>query len=1310
MFGLFGGPQRRLARSFRSAYKTAMRSSDASERVAAAEKALELAPQLEPWPFDRLSRQEAVCRAHTVRGQAYWELIRHDPVRYSERALESYAHAARHMTPADGEVWAILLMNIALVYADRPQGDRGENIEQAIRMLEEALSVLDPKLHRETWLASTFNLASCYGQRAVGDRAENVERSIRAQEAALALLSPRREPLRRATVLTGLGAAYYERPAGDRAENIETAIKLMEEALIVLSPKRTPYEWAMIQGNLSNAYAGRPRGRPAENYERAIKANDLCLTVFTAEDTPSEWAAAQLNRGGLFMDRPSGDPTLNNEEAVRAFERALSVLTPQEFAYQHAVAMQNLALAKSGRIAGSKRENVESAIEDARVAAAAINRETMPVAWAQAQIALGNALAETRVGNRGERIEEAIKLYEAALAVMTPTSEPESWATVMGHLANALAERVEGDRGENIERAIRVQEEALKFIDKSVNPRSWAGAVQNLAISYGLREAGMRADNVEKQIALIETALAVVGERDYPHQHSALLEALGDAFTNRVRGSHLDNLDSALRSYEAAARARSHDENVEAWLRLEQKRLKVLFGLAAAHSKTGAGVHAGLEAGAGTRPDVDAFITNLFDSGAAVSPDDHPRTWAATRVNIGDAYMRSASSAGGSLEDLVGGMKGNAFKALEAYEAALSAVSRDNDPLLWADIKYRISKAYVLLHMCAEFQEVGPDELKKRAATDLRRGDEESARHLDSAINALEESLKVETAEGAPRSHLESAVRLGELQVMRRDWAAAEAAYASACGAADRILSMVGLSESEVKDTLKAFGEIATLAPFASLMLGRVGRALELIEAGRGRMLANALMLETLPLPAAARGELHHLQRQIAAQERRLASPRTFYRGGPLEESVRLRSRLREVVAQAEAGDAARSIGPAELIAELIADGTVVVIPVLTYYGGKIVVALRREGADESHVVNAGDEAEITLGHTFQSSIGESGRGWRDQYLAYRSGELSDDDWTATLEAASSVVGEVFAGPLMRALESLGVGPGTRLNLLPQGVLGHFPLPIARDPRSGETLLERFELSLSPSLTASRYARVRAGERPQSLASLSNPRGNLKSADFEAELAESWFASGSRRKLSGRNATLANSLEVLRGRGLWHFATHGDFDTASPLKSGLDLAGRERLNLETLFETRGLGAPRLVILSACETGLYDLGELPHEFIGLPGAFLQAGAAGVIATLWPVVDIATALLLGRFYDIYLGERASPSGALRAAQLWLRGATRDELRGAIDRWSAEGRLTPPRAAVALLELDEETAGREAAPFASPAFWGGFVHYGA
>ena len=75
---------------------------------------------------------------------------------------------------------------------------------------------------------------------------------------------------------------------------------------------------------------------------------------------------------------------------------------------------------------------------------------------------------------------------------------------------------------------------------------------------------------------------------------------------------------------------------------------------------------------------------------------------------------------------------------------------------------------------------------------------------------------------------------------------------------------------------------------------------------------------------------------------------------------------------------------------------------------------------------------------------------------------------------------------------------------------------------------------------------------------------------------------------------------------------------------------------------------RLVVLSACETA-QPQDRLTDELAGMPGAFLQAGATGVVGSLWRVHDESTANLMTRFYEHLRESPQSPAHAFRRAQL-------------------------------------------------------------
>jgi CHAT domain-containing protein len=124
-------------------------------------------------------------------------------------------------------------------------------------------------------------------------------------------------------------------------------------------------------------------------------------------------------------------------------------------------------------------------------------------------------------------------------------------------------------------------------------------------------------------------------------------------------------------------------------------------------------------------------------------------------------------------------------------------------------------------------------------------------------------------------------------------------------------------------------------------------------------------------------------------------------------------------------------------------------------------------------------------------------------------------------------------------------------------------------------------------------------------------------------------------------------------RGVLHLATYGVLNTHNPLFSYVDLAqgGGEDGRLE-VHEVFGLDlAAELVVLSACQTALGSgaLADVPNgdDWLGLTRAFLHAGAARVVATLWAVEDRSTADLMEEFYD-RRAEGAADATALAQAQ--------------------------------------------------------------
>ena len=227
-----------------------------------------------------------------------------------------------------------------------------------------------------------------------------------------------------------------------------------------------------------------------------------------------------------------------------------------------------------------------------------------------------------------------------------------------------------------------------------------------------------------------------------------------------------------------------------------------------------------------------------------------------------------------------------------------------------------------------------------------------------------------------------------------------------------------------------------------------------------------------------------------------------------------------------------------------------------------------------------------------------------------------------------------------------------KLIIVAHGPLHYLPFNALHDGR--EYLIERYSLRLLPSASVIKYLKAAKSAKAGGLLVLGNPdlgdpRYDLVHAQTEA-LAVSQAIPQSRvlvRKQASETAFKQYGADF----SYLHFASHGQFDAAAPLKSALLLAGDAqndgRLTVGELYSL-SLDAD-LVTLSACETGLGKVAS-GDDVVGLTRGFLYAGSRSIVASLWKVDDAATAHLMTKFYATL--KQADTREALRAAQLATR----------------------------------------------------------
>ncbi len=233
----------------------------------------------------------------------------------------------------------------------------------------------------------------------------------------------------------------------------------------------------------------------------------------------------------------------------------------------------------------------------------------------------------------------------------------------------------------------------------------------------------------------------------------------------------------------------------------------------------------------------------------------------------------------------------------------------------------------------------------------------------------------------------------------------------------------------------------------------------------------------------------------------------------------------------------------------------------------------------------------------------------------------------------------------------------TRLFIVPQGVLAQVPFPALVNAKTQRYLMQDFAITVLPS------AGVLPTLRRESGSSGEWAGKGIALAPFPDELTATRGEVAAFRALlpqaSSRLAGEATEAELRRALTLGipvHVATHAVINARSPMFSRIELARPREANpnddgrLE-LHEVLGLRitAP-LVVLSGCETGAsYEWTDDAVKGVAeltLAQAFLSAGAANVVLTLWPIDDAGAGEFAKHFYRALASDAVD--GALSDAQ--------------------------------------------------------------
>ncbi|HWT94163.1 MAG TPA: CHAT domain-containing protein [Solirubrobacteraceae bacterium] len=989
-----------------------------------------------------------------------------------------------------------------------------------------------------------------------------------------------------------------------------------------------------------------------------------------------EQVVALVQHAAALLSESGPDQAESVDRAIGALEQALGLLSVGHRAARGTV-LVNLGVAFRARLHGDAVANRDRAVDLFAEALKLRDREREPVEWARVQNALGVALYERLSGDPLANGRDAIGALSAALKVRRALGDPDDVAITLTNLANVLARQAGADRNHNIQQAVEHYREALALLDPD-NVDTRAAVRLNLASALLDLPLGDRADNVEEAIAALEAALSDLDG----HEHDAAELALANALGLRLRGSKADNLERAIALAEAVL----------------DRRRRAASAYRQASAMNSLGILYGRRIRGGRADNLDRAVSLYREALAIYTPDRYPGDRAGTLNNLATA-LRALP---------LGDRHANEEEAAAALREALAVYTRDRDPFSWAgtmsnlgttlferrtgNLSAHIDGAIVAYEQALEVRtrqehpwEWGATEFNLGQAL-WRRHHRDRLADLQRAVTALEKSLLVRTRELSPDEWAASqsmlAVVLDELSGLTGadDRAeAAEQAYrqaleiyepgsfpfearANANNLAGLLLrrgrpapalevALQGLRAAEAlylaapteegrEIELDDNARLYRIAAEAAIEAGKSDAEIfALAEAARARLLGDWLAVGELPVPAALNDDEVACERRLAGELRAaLRRARELEsspdRQGAVVEARRLREGLDAVWTQIGrslegAAYVARRrgepIGAAQLESWLDAQPGRTGIVVLSPLSDGPVAFAAASGQPIERVPLSVTHNEVAA------------------YITDLEQEVIDSRGPLSSAESWRQIGEQVLAPALNRLpddlDLLYVVPFGRLH----GVPWH------ASTVNGHALIDHVATAYLPGAGAAVHLTGAPAPRPgPDTLVIGDPLGDLSHARAEAGAVAGQLHAV---PLVGARADRGTVSSRFTGTAWAHFATHGVYDAADPMNSGVELADG-RL---TAREMLRLGGAKHVVLSSCESGRQSV-TAGDELWGLARALLYTGARTAVLSLWRVDDEATSLLMRRFYSLLHREsdpaRPHVAQALREAMLATR----------------------------------------------------------
>ncbi|WP_238845518.1 CHAT domain-containing protein [Nostoc edaphicum] len=835
-------------------------------------------------------------------------------------------------------------------------------------------------------------------------------------------------------------------------------------------------------------------------------------------------------------------------------------------------------------------------------------------------------------------------------------------------LSKLIQEFTLGDKPNNIEIAIAGYKAALNVFNYNIFPLQWAMVQNNLGIAYCQRILGDKVENQEYAIQSFKSSLKIIVCSKFPQQWAITQSNLGNAYFYRVKGNRVENVEFAVKAYTAALEVITRSTLPSEWAMVQNN-----LG------------NAYLERQGKDKENIENAIIAYTAALEIYTRFEFPEQWAITQNNLGNAYLDRVQ-----LDRVQVYRNENIENAITIFSAALEVFSRTEFPEQWAMIQNNLGKAYR--------QKIG-----------------DRVENFEKAIEFCTSALEVFTHTSFPQNHVSTLSNIGiiyqEAQQLTEAYTTLNSAITIVESLRGEIISGDESKRKQAEEWNKLYRHIVEVC----LELGNIIKAIEYVEHSKTRNLVEQILerdAKTI-FPPDVVTELEKYRDEIATGQYQIQN-------GKAENPKVLAQHLQELRQQRnELQNRYLPVGYGfkfDFFQGSLDEHTAIIEWYLL--NDKILAFIVTK------------KGEVTVWQS-QPEDQQALYDWVNQYLQNYYGQK--DQWQNNLgkalkELASILHIDEILTQIPKHCDQLILIPHQFLHLLPLHAI-----PINQNSENSYCLLDLFAGGVSYAPSCQLLQQVQQRKRPdfQSLFAIQNPTEDLNYTNLEVESILSYFPS--HQVLSKNQATkaaLSQAATQLKESNYLHFSCHGSFNLNSPQNSFLlladafvspipDEANPEKylkvsdteavdlskcLTLGNLFErTFDFSQTRLVVLSACETGLIDFNNTSDEYIGLPSGFLYAGSSSVVSSLWTVNDLSTSFLMIKFIQILKDaiDMSIPL-AMNQAQRWLRDATKEELQ----EWVKKLALDNTKKGKIRRQINNITGEQ---PFNSPFHWAAFTAVG-